>query len=107
MLLILGGMSSGSRRYGLHAWRFFFQFGRALLRINREHSLREADVLATLPMCKTPGCWHRGIAGVMDLFSAICDDLQVDGRLASYLNSSRHQCVVPVGVEPPRKVSTV
>ena len=37
-LLILGGMSSGSRRYGLHAWRFLFQFGRALLRINREHS---------------------------------------------------------------------
>ena len=27
-----------SRRYGLHAWRLLLQFGRALLRINREHS---------------------------------------------------------------------
>ena len=35
-----------------------------------ESTLREADVLATAYRCTTPGCWPRGIAGVMDPFSA-------------------------------------
>ena len=93
-LLILGGMSSGSRRYGLHAWRVLFQFGRALLRINREHSPGSRFWRALLRInrehspgsrCTTPGCWPRGTAGVMDLFSARWDDLRSTADLAVIL----------------------
>ena len=53
-LLILGGIClQVSRRYGLHAWRSYFSLAvaRALLRCEEsESTLREADLLATLPM---------------------------------------------------------
>ena len=80
-LLILGGMSSGSRRYGLHAWRFLFQFGRALLRINREHS--PGSRCSGLPMYD-PGLlasWYRRRYG-----SVLCKvgRPKVDGRPCSY-----------------------
>ena len=55
-LIILGGVSSGFRRYGLHAWRFLFQFGRALLRINREHSPGSRSMFWQPYRCTTPGC---------------------------------------------------
>ena len=48
-LLILGGMSSGSRRYGLHAWRSYFCLA-VRFSEESESTLREADVLATLPL---------------------------------------------------------
>ena len=55
-----------------------------------ESTLREADVLATLPMYD-PGLlasWYRRRYG-----SALCrwDDLTVDGRPAALMSISRHQ----------------
>ena len=47
--------------------------------------------------CTTPGCWPRGIAGVMDLFSACArwDDLQVStADLAVIMTISRPTQVV-------------
>ena len=45
-----------------------FQFGRALLRNQR--ALSGKPMFWQPYRCTTPGCWPRGIAGVMDLLSA-------------------------------------
>ena len=78
-----------SRRYGLHAWRFLFQFGRALMRIIREHSL--GSRCSGNPTDVRP----RDASLVVSQASWICS-LQV-GRprstadLAAGMNISRHQ----------------
>ena len=61
----------------------------ASLRINTEHS--PGSRCSGNPTDVRPrGCWPRVVTGVMDLFSARWDDLQVDGRPCSYLNISHH-----------------
>ena len=78
-----------SRRYGLHAWRFLFQFGRALMRIIREHSL--GSRCSGNPTDVRP----RDASLVVSQALWICS-LQV-GRprstadLAARMNISRHQ----------------
>ena len=67
-LLILGGMSSGIQAIWPPRVAVLFQFGRALLRNQR--ALSGKPMFWQPYRCTTPGCWPRGIAGVMDLLSA-------------------------------------
>ena len=97
---------------GMASTRGGFQFGRALLRINREHSPGSRCSGDPVPMYdpRFLASWYRRRYGyvlckvgrVMDLFSARWDDLQVDGRPCSYLNISRPQAPArrPSGVRP-------
>ena len=67
-LLSLGGMSSGIQAIWPPRVAVLFQFGRALLRNQR--ALSGKPMFWQPYRCTTPGCWPRGIAGVMDLLSA-------------------------------------
>ena len=67
-LLILGGMFSGFQAIWPPRVAVLFQFGRALLRNQR--ALSGKPMFWQPYRCTTPGCWPRGIAGVMDLLSA-------------------------------------
>ena len=75
-----------------------FQFGRALLRNQR--ALSGKPIFWQPYRCTTPGCWPRGIAGVMDPFSA-GGTTEVDGRTCSSDELfPRHQVVAPQGFDP-------
>ena len=65
-------MSSGIQAVWPPRGAVLFQFGRSLLRDQR--ALSGKPMFWQPYRCTTPGCWPRGIAGVMDLFGR-WDDL--------------------------------